>query len=139
MHNDNPLTPKQQEYADMIKDIDPFNMDHGGNQSGKSSLDAHIEYMVHCFENGDSLAEVCEVLDISREHMKQYLRKKMGQNWFDHNVECRQRSRIMRATYRQPIMELRAKGKSHTVIARILGLTKGKVASWCIFYRDNVE
>ncbi len=128
-----PLTAKEQEYANMIAGTDPFNVHNIKN----SKHEKHLRYIINSLENGDTVEEIADVLDADASYLRKYLSKRMGQNWYDHRVNCHKRKGIMRATYKERIVELRTKGYSFAIIAKRLELTTSKVRSWHRYYEKN--
>lgn len=133
--DDEPLTPKEQEYADMIAGTDPFNVQKHAKKDSK--YEKHLRYIINSFENGDTAEEISDTLDCDSSNLRRFLRNRMGQNWYDHNVNCTRRSEIMRDTYRNNILELVTKGYTMRIIAKRLNLTIGKVQSWYYWYLKN--
>ena len=134
-YDKHPLTEKEQEYANMIAGTDPFNIHKHAKKDSK--YEKHLRYIINCFDNGDTAEEIADVLDCDIANLRRFLRNRMGQNWYNHNVNCHKRTEIMRDTYRASILELKLKGYGTHIIAQRLDLTKGKVESWWNYYRNN--
>ena len=138
--SDRKLTPKEQEYADMIANTDPFNVndDIPSINYNRSKLDKHLTYIVKAFEDdGDSIKEISDLLDVDQSYLRKYLRHRKGQSWYNHNVSCHKRAAIMRETYREPITRLKAEGLTVRIIAKRLNLSVGRIDTWWMFYKRN--
>ena len=124
----------------MIAGTDPFHLKVNSTPRNKgiSKLDKHMKFIIKAFEeNGDSIKEICDLLDVNISYLRKYLKNKMGQDWYDNNVNCFERVKIMRETYRESICELKTEGLTVRIIAQRLELTSGRVETWWQYYKKN--